>query len=465
MASGRCLFCVRWFMHFHILMCSNRWYSAATEYGLRLFEYLRHRNDCDVRVLAHPGAPVLERAQHLGLATEEYPLRQYGGRAIGPWGALRLLFKMAALLESLSRREGSIVWCVEGAEHAALALLRLMKPRWRARVRLVRLRVQDFVRPSRGLGVLAERLQASATDLMVFPSEVARQRYFAKRPWAQAAYGNRVFVQLFCKDTGQPEARSHAALTNARGLQLMTRLSELHNPFVITTIARFDPVKGLEHLIQAFARMAQPPQELALQAEPCRALCLVICGRSEGLSAADLCRLSADALLGAAVVDLGHGVFAIRAGEGGGGSRREIIVVDGPLADIGQLLGKTDLAVISSLGSEIVCRTAVEYLQAALPVVATSVGSLPEVLGHAQASCPEPCGWLVPALDPNESPALFAARLGNALGQAAAFLSQTFDNAAVREMKERCRRRGARFQGAGFAPLVDRVTELPTGGR
>jgi glycosyltransferase involved in cell wall biosynthesis len=72
----------------------------------------------------------------------------------------------------------------------------------------------------------------------------------------------------------------------------------------------------------------------------------------------------------------------------------------GEVGDVRAVMAALDVGVVASRGSEAVCRVAMEYLASGVPVVATRVGVLPEIVSDGED------GRLVPPADP---PALGAA--------------------------------------------------------
>ena len=54
------------------------------------------------------------------------------------------------------------------------------------------------------------------------------------------------------------------------------------------------------------------------------------------------------------------------------------------ISNVSELLSKVSLGVVSSLGSEAICRVAEEFLLCGTPVVTTNVGSLPEVFTRGE---------------------------------------------------------------------------------
>ena len=439
----------------HVVISSNRWYSAATEYALRLCEHLHTQQGAAVEVVAQERSPLALRARSLGLMTRALPLRKSNGRALGPIGFFRMLTALRFAIEGWWRGGAGqplVLWVVEGTEHSAVCLLRLLNPKWNKRIRVVRLRVQDPNRAGRVWTSWLEVIQAHATDLIVFPSAVASTRYFATRPKVAVAYGPRVFIQFFGKDSlpgmqllPAGEHDQSAALARAHRLRAMLQTSTCGR--VLLAVARFDLIKGLGELIEAFARLDQD----------CGPLTLVICGRSEGLSAADLAAEGARCL-GGAMDPLEHGMWRIQAPSG----LQQVIVVDGHVAEIGSILDLSFMAVVSSLGSEIICRTAVEFLQTGLPIVATSVGSLPEVLdAHHNSNAESACSWLVPvdkASDDRRSHRVLGlqATLQAALGA----LGPSKQALEYQARAQQARALGARYALSTFGSLVERVNAL-----
>ncbi|MBD3160694.1 MAG: glycosyltransferase, partial [Candidatus Latescibacteria bacterium] len=128
---------------------------------------------------------------------------------------------------------------------------------------------------------------------------------------------------------------------------------------VVGALARYSPVKGYADLVDAARRIAERmPDVRFFCAGPPGQL-----GREEVTRRFDAAGL--------------RGRFAVEE------------AVDDPLA----VAAAFDVAVIASIGSEAVCRSALEYLALGVPVVATRVHVIPETIGEA--------GLLVPPGEPD----------------------------------------------------------------
>jgi glycosyltransferase involved in cell wall biosynthesis len=79
----------------------------------------------------------------------------------------------------------------------------------------------------------------------------------------------------------------------------------------------------------------------------------------------------------------------------------------GWLDDVRPLMAELDLALITSTRSEAVCRVALEYMSYGVPVIATDVNILPEVIHDGEN------GWTYP----HDDPAALAQRLRQALSE------------------------------------------------
>ena len=61
-------------------------------------------------------------------------------------------------------------------------------------------------------------------------------------------------------------------------------------------------------------------------------------------------------------------------------SLKDITIITGKVDDITGIMNASDLGVISSLGSEAICRVAMEFMACGVPLISSNAGVLPEML-------------------------------------------------------------------------------------
>ena len=192
-----------------------------------------------------------------------------------------------------------------------------------------------------------------------------------------------------------PAAHDRAAAKRALGLP--------EDALVVGHLARLAPVKGHVHLLQAAKAIAgAAPRARFVLAGPAL----------PGMEAA---------VRGWAAE---HGVS-------------DRVTVTGAVDDVPKTLAAFDVGVVASVGSEAFSRAALEYLAMALPVVATRVGSLPELVEEGRT------GLLVPPGD--------AGALASAIGGLLA------DEPRRRSLGAAARRAAARFGASAQAERLERI--------
>ncbi|MBN2382311.1 glycosyltransferase family 4 protein [bacterium] len=111
--------------------------------------------------------------------------------------------------------------------------------------------------------------------------------------------------------------------------------------------------------------------------------------------------------------------------------------------EIEKLIAAADVGLISSIGSEANCRAAIEFMSCGIPLVATRVGVIPEIVQHGQT------GYLVQPCRPDQSAASLARLLDDhelrlTMGRAARqrveqrFSRQVFYDTIDRLIREAC---------------------------
>ncbi|MGE5587636.1 MAG: glycosyltransferase family 4 protein [Clostridia bacterium] len=184
----------------------------------------------------------------------------------------------------------------------------------------------------------------------------------------------------------------------SRRREFRQRLGLREDAVVIGTVSRLERRKGMAYLVSAFARIRHEC--------PCATLLVV----GDGRMRRDLERLA---------IDLGVG---------------DRVVFTGALEDPGDALESMDIFALPSL-QEALGMAILEAMARAKPVVATTVGGIPEAVAHGET------GLLVPAKDD--------------AALASAILALARDPAKRQEMGARGR---ARFEGLFTAEVMARQT-------
>ena len=125
-------------------------------------------------------------------------------------------------------------------------------------------------------------------------------------------------------------------------------------------LGRLDPIKGHQHFFGIFR------QVLRLWPKNRPQPWLEIIGQAANISAADLQRMA--------------GEQGLREGE-------NWRLVSDRVTNLAERMSGTDLAVISSLGSEVICRVAEEFLLCGVPLCVSGVGALEECLLEKSFGC------------------------------------------------------------------------------
>lgn len=391
----------------HIFVSSNPWFSAASEYMLQLIRFLQQdEQNTDVEFYCERKSKALSFAEAWRIPSFPLRLRPKGliASLISPFILLRIWIEAC-----MSSQQSSLVWVLEGHEHTWMTLFRSLTPEvWRPQI--IRLRLQDRFREDRCVGVL-KRLMMAQTRVYVFPSQVALSRMHPPDE------PGRYIVQHFCKNFAS------APLRHEEPDQRTCRFLYL---------GRFDPVKGLDVLLRAFQLLEKSEMHGELEQ-----IELLLVGRSENVHASELIRWAAPWFpqIHQSLGDDGVKVYEMSSAS----DCKRIRILDGKVADLYGIFSQCQFAVIPSQGSEIICRTAVEFMQFGLPIVSSGVGSLSETLGAAAL---------------RYEPAYEAKELAQVLREC---LRHSQDAEKMRMLREEAFMRGEQFQLRGFARLLHEI--------
>jgi len=264
------------------------------------------------------------------------------GKGFSPHINVRGLRQLGCFLKA---HPVEIVHAHRGLDHSLIAVLSTMLAVWRKRpIRLVRTR--HVSTPIRGHRF--NRWLYGRADLLLATAQCIRDEFARKLPGLRTPvhlFHGGIDTRRFSPDVPQNELRQQLGIPP--------------EATILGCVGHLDRVKGYDVAIDALAKLVEKSADVHL----------VIAGRPGGWSLEDL---------------------QARASERGVASRLHLL---GFRDDIPRLLSSMDVGLIPSVGSEGNSRAALELMASALPVVASTVGCLPDLIEHGVE------GFLVPAGD------------------------------------------------------------------
>lgn len=293
-----------------------RWFNACADFAIKQALGLKLCGH-EILLMANPGSPPAVKARQLGLDVSEEI--DFAG-VIGTFRAVKLL-------KSLVRNfDADIVFAHRGESHliGALAVrnMRCKLARFRGDVRVP------------GRGIFSRWLNNRLTNGIAVSSEKLKHEY-----------ENRFRLN------GIPTSVIYPGIDSAP-FEITRSKREMKQKFgldperpVIGIIGRFSPVKGHRYFIEAAKIVSLRHPEAQF----------IIAGEDAQLSALDLSRSAA--------------ILKIPG-----------LKIIGLLDNVNELIQAFDIGVVSSVGSEMICRVLLEYFAAGLPVVATAVNQVSELM-------------------------------------------------------------------------------------
>ncbi len=256
---------------------------------------------------------------------------------------LRMIGNLSRLGQLLVDWKPDVICAHWGEDHAYWGLLKSL---YRERIPLVRVRSLDPKPPKAHR--LSRRLHEKMTALVIVSN----------------AYLRKCYLDLFCLSEQQvcivPPGLDFAPFKN------MTNQGTSAQPFkavfpTVGLLARFSPIKGHRYFFEAARLVKEKIPEVRF----------LLAGFESEYSAPDIRDMAQQAGVEDCTEIIGHR--------------------DGPSAPI---VARFDVGVVSSVYSESVSRAMMENLAAGVPVVATDVGGVPDILNEGDF------GNLVPPEDP-----------------------------------------------------------------
>ncbi len=296
-----------------------RWFNATAWYAMELAR-LQQAAGHEVHTLVLPGTRAAAAAQHLGLSC--LPM-DHNPRT--PWGMARLLIHARSLR---LRLQPDIVHCHRGEQFWLWALAR----RLHGGFALIRTRGDQ--RPPRTDPI--NRWLHLQADALMSTNSITTARFRA-----MGLPEDRIHQVLGGVDTSSffpnPQAR----------VRVRTALGYREDHFVLGLLGRFDTVKGQREAILALRQLHDKGH---------RQLHLLLIGFSSALPHSTIKDWMAETGLE------GH------------------VTITGKVERVADYLNAVDLALVPSLGSEAIARAALEWMACGIPVIASQVGVLPDLL-------------------------------------------------------------------------------------
>jgi glycosyltransferase involved in cell wall biosynthesis len=309
-----------------------RWWNACAYYAISIAEGQRKLGH-QVWVAGDPGFPVTNYAQQAGL-----PAWEISFSARNPfWYWLQY----NRLYHFIRQHHIEIINAHRPEDHLLAALLCK-----KTGIPLVRT-VGDVRAPRQN--ILNRHLHEQLTGFIIFSSAANLTRYQSCWP-----------------DIERKSAVIHGGVNlgifkpREKNVDLLTKLGLTENKIILGQIGRLSTVKDFPTTIKAMALLREERPDIQL----------IISGIEDKVTSAHLKEL-------ACAYDIDRNITFI-----------------GRYDPVEDLISILDIGIIASKGSEAICRIAMEYLAMGIPVVATDVNVLPEIIIDRRN------GLIIPAEDP-----------------------------------------------------------------
>ncbi|KPK77886.1 MAG: hypothetical protein AMJ89_01640 [candidate division Zixibacteria bacterium SM23_73] len=326
----------------NILQLINvRWYNACAYYAITLSYALKGRGH-KVIVAGDPKSPPVLEAEKLGLQV-------YGDLHLSYTSPWMVVYNIKRIADLVKKENIHIINAHRGEVHLVAALYKYVLKK---KVPLIRTR--GDMRPPKN-NVFHRYLNDSLTDQIIVTAESLKESYLQDLKIKEEKV-SKISVgidQIFFSP--RPPDQSWR-----------NRLNIGEGDLVVGMVGRLSPVKGHKYFIQAAKLVAKKIPRVKF----------IIAGEDAQIKASELW----------VVVEKLNIENNFR--------------FVGKLDDIREIVSLFDVGVVASVGSETICRVALEYLAMGKPVVGTSVNAVPEVVQHGVN------GFVVPPED------------GRALGEA-----------------------------------------------
>ena len=299
-----------------------RWFNATAWYALRLAESGILKGD-DTAIIGLTNSPIINEAKKLGIKTLEGPFTSNN--------PIDFYNNLISINKFLKNFECDALVCHRGEMFWLLALYQYFaKPDYKL------IRVRGDVRPPTK-DVFSRFFHNKCCSHLVTSAKFL-ENYFinglhTKKEHIDTIYGG-VNRNVFYEDI-------------EKGNNIRSEFNFKKDDFVVGIIGRFDEVKGHKIFLRACGTAYKKGMTN---------LKVLLAGFPEGISVDEINSMIKE-----------NGL-------------ENIAVITGKRTDIQAIINSLDLGVISSLGSEAICRVAMEIMACNKPVISSNAGVLPEII-------------------------------------------------------------------------------------
>lgn len=324
---------------YHLVINSNRFFSAVSDYSFQLAYYLKKKG-YDINLFSSENNILPLKCEESSISFQRFNL--YPRKFLSFMPSLITLF---LCLFRYSRKRKLYIWCFEGREQFWLLIFKLILFFKRQSIVLIRVRGQAQKQKKSIFSYLVYFL----TDKIILTSNTMKASF----PFSFSSAKLR--VHYYMKEIMKPKSFKNN-LSHEQNF-----FFPFNSPFpVFASVGRFDPVKGQKHLIEGFCKTPFQGK-----------VSLVIIGCSKNIQASELLSLAKRYLF-----EIEGSLPYVKLKK----DNLSIYLVDAEIKNLSYLMQRAHYGVISSLGSEMICRVGVEFLQLGTPLISSKVGALEEVL-------------------------------------------------------------------------------------
>jgi len=324
----------------YLIICSNKWFSAVSDYCLQFVSFLKKDK---VIFLSQPDSVLQQKInfEHVNKITFKF----YS------WNFYKAFIFMIFIHKIIKNEKLNAVYVFESREHNICVLHKILFNFLWQNTKLIRIRGQDKAINN---NLFNKLLYSKYTNKVIFVANIIKQKSFYH-------YHNS-FIQYYCK-------QKESITTKLSSISLLNNAPNINfdEPSYLL-IARYDPIKGHEWLLNFLASIDYTGKNI---------LQFIFIGESKNIKCSFLINLLEKKLYTLVVKE--NNRFFIQNKQ----KNIRFFLLDEYYKELLILKKSVAYGIISSVGSEVICRVAVEFLEQGVPLLSTKIGALPEILNNS----------------------------------------------------------------------------------